>query len=441
MIRLKPVLEIISTACPHCGAELLTDYFLIPGMRNLAGLHCLSCGGAYYGDLPAGQALFTPALLERKTGEVFGSEDARWFADWLADSYRQRTNEPLGFETRKFSEVKNKVILLNCLDVLYGHSLLKLLNAQFYLDHKPDFSLIIIVPSFLEWLLPEGIAEAWIVELPLRRGIEWNDWLAREIAERLESFAEVFLSTAFSHPHADDFDIERFTRVKPFALENFGESLNRPVVTFIWREDRLWEAENNPKDESFGKIKRLFKATENGLAEQTRKIVELAECLRTRFPQIDFAVAGLGKTGDFPAWIKDLRLTKLDAEAERNWCARYAASHAVVGVHGSNLLLPSAHAACVIELIGAERQGNFLQDILFRGADARETLFRYRFVPPSTAPDVLAQTVFDLLRFEDFRRLMSPEFCRHRDDYDLENWLMKKRAQANLPEKNSNVRD
>ncbi len=432
MIRLKPVLETISTACPYCGTTLDERGFLIPGMRNLADYYCLRCGGGYYGDLPSGQGLFTPILLDRKTGAVFDNDNAAWFSGWLADSYKQRNDKPLGFEERKFSDIKEKVILLNCLDTLYGHSLLKLLNAQYYLDFLPDFSLIVIVPPFLEWLLPEGVAEAWIVDLPLRRGTEWNDWLAGEIARRLEAFSEVFLSVAFSHPHPADFDIERFTRVAPFALEKFGESPKNPVITLIWREDRLWESENTIKAADFAKLKRLFGSIENRIVGQTRKIIDFAECLRKEFPELDFAVAGLGKTGEFPSWITDLRLTELNPEAERRWCARYAASHTVVGVHGSNMLLPSAHAGSVIELLGAERQGNFLQDILFRGdGDARETLFRYRFVPPSTAPEVLARMVSDLLRYEDFRRLMSPEFCRHQENYDFGNWLMKKRGQTN----------
>lgn len=432
MIRLKPSLETLLPDCPHCQTTLAAEGFLITGMRNLAEFHCPHCGGEFYGDLPAGQGLFTPILLDQKTGEVFDNDNAAWFSGWLADSYKQRNDKPLNFEERNFSDIKKKVILLNCLDTLYGHSLLKLLNAQYYLDFLPDFSLIVIVPPFLEWLLPEGVAEAWIVDLPLRRGTEWNDWLAGEISNKLEAFTEVFLSVAFSHPHSADFDIERFTRVKPFALENFAASSDEPVVTFIWREDRLWESGDSKKPSGFKKIKSSFGLANETVAGQTRKIISFAECLRKEFPGLDFAVAGLGKTGEFPAWIKDLRLTELNPAAERRWCERYAASHTVVGVHGSNMLLPSAHAGSVIELLGAERQGNFLQDILFRGGgDARETLFRYRFVPPSTAPEVLSQMVSDLLRYEDFRRLMSPEFCRHQENYDFENWLMKKRGQTN----------
>ncbi len=280
-----------------------------------------------------------------------------------------------------------------------------------------------MLPAFLEWMLPDGVAEAWVVDLPLRRGTEWNDWLAGEISERLKSFPEVYLSVAFSHPHHEDFDIERFTRIAPFPLENFGKHQKNPVITFIWREDRLWEAASRSTPARFEKIKQRLGFSQEQTDEQRSKVVKFAECLRDEFPPLDFAVVGIGEANDLPDWITDLRLLKLDAAAERAWCERYAASHLVVGVHGSNMLLPSAHAGSVIELIGEERWGNYLQDILFRRSDSREMLFRYRFVPHSTAPEDLARLASTMLRYEDFRRLMSPEFCRHRGKYDFKQWL------------------
>jgi hypothetical protein len=141
-------------------------------------------------------------------------------------------------------------------------------------------------------------------------------------------------------------------------------------------------------------------------------VTALAEALRRDWPGLDFAVAGLSSAGkgiSLPTWVADLRYRAIDQHTERRWCERYAASHVVVGVHGSNMLLPSAHAGGVVELIGAERWGNFTQDILFREiSDCREVLFRYRFVPDSTPPLALAQLISLLLRGrEDFRCLMN----------------------------------
>jgi hypothetical protein len=428
MICLKPVLEMPPSECPKCRSALIVSGWLITGMRNLAELNCPACKTEFYGDLPTGQALYTPILLDKKSGEVYDETHVGWFADWLANAYARRTNEPLPLETRKMSKLKDKIILLNCLDGPYGDLLHKLLNAQYYIDHQTDASLIVLLPRFLEWLLPEGVAEAWIVDLPLRRGTEWNDWLAGEISQRLAPFSEVYLSVAFPHPHSDDFDIERFTRVAPFPLENLGKHQNKPVVTFIWREDRLWKTEKHaPVAARIKRVKKYLGFSEEQINEQTRKVIEFAECLREKFPAVDFAVAGLGKTNNFPYWIADLRLTKLSAEEERAWCVRYARSHIVVGVYGSNMLLPSAHAGSVIDLVGEEWWGNYLQDVLFHQSDAREMFYRYRFVPHSTAPEDLVTLVSTILRYEDFRRVLSPEFCRHQEKYDLAQWLTKKR--------------
>ena len=51
--------------CPHDNQQLQVIDWYIPGMRNLADLKCPLCGREYYGDLQAGQALYTPLLLEK----------------------------------------------------------------------------------------------------------------------------------------------------------------------------------------------------------------------------------------------------------------------------------------------------------------------------------------------------------------------------------------
>lgn len=282
--------------CPKCQSTLIASGWRITGMRNLADLSCAGCKSEFYGDLPAGQALYTPVLLDKNSGAVHDENNVGWFSEWLARAYANRTNTRLPFEARRISSPKNKVILLNCLDGPYGDLLHKLLNAQYYIDYEPDASLIVLLPRFLEWMLPEGIAEAWIIDLPLQRGTEWNDWLSNEISERLKSFSEIYLSVAFPHPHSDDFDIERFTRVKPFPLEELGYHRNKPVITFIWREDRLWKTPNQlPR--GIERVKRLLGFSREPITEQARKVTEFAESFRTKFPSVDFAVAGLGKTG------------------------------------------------------------------------------------------------------------------------------------------------
>ncbi|MDT5155879.1 MAG: hypothetical protein QOH51_236 [Acidobacteriota bacterium] len=435
MIRLHPIPE-ASYVCPSCSTALEPLGWYIPGMRNLADLRCPRCAREFYGDLPSGQALYTPMLLEKQTGTVHDSFGVEWFAGWLRDSYAGRTDAPVSFDVSERLEVGREVVLLNCLDTLYGHSLLKLLNAQHYLDSRPDLDVLVIAPPFLEWMIPDGVAQVWLTGLPLRRGTEWNDWIARELHRRVESLpaANVYLSLAFSHPHPNDFRIERFTRVLPFPLQEWEGRLSRPTVTFVWREDRLWNADERPSASVKSRLmnkSRLMRSPKSPAERQCLRVLAFADALRRDWPALDFAVAGIGEPGGLPVWMSDLRRTAPDARTERAWCERYAASHVVVGMHGSNMLLPSAHAGASIELLGPERWGNFLQDILFRPEDCRELFFRHRFVPPETTHEELARLTSSILRgLPDFRRLMNPEFVTHDEISDASRWRMRRGTSA-----------
>lgn len=411
-IRLHPLPE-AKHDCPDCHEPLEITGWHIPGMRNLADLRCSACDREFYGDLAAGQAFYTPMLLEKKSGSVYDKHDVEWFADWLRDSYADRTDHHVSFKVEERLPITRPIVILNCLDTLYGHSLLKLLNAQYYLER--DVDLVLIIPSFLAWMIPNGLAQVWILDLSLERGKEWNDWLAREIHQRVEAFEKASLSFARSHPNPAEYNIEDFTGVKPFPLAQWKERLERPTVTFIWRDDRVWQVTTDP---STSRVREQFRrwtaSPSDSLVGQRRLVVELAEALRSEWPALDFAIAGLSNMNPgegLPTWIKDIRRPNLDDSHERHCCERYASSHVVVGVHGSNMLLPTAHAGGLVELIGPERWGNFTQDVLFREAqDCRETFFRYRFVPTGTSPVVLAQLVSLILGGrESFRNLLHME--------------------------------
>ncbi|HEX2092499.1 MAG TPA: hypothetical protein VHG28_08870 [Longimicrobiaceae bacterium] len=326
------------------------------------------------------------------------------FADYLRDSYAARVSTPVGFEEERFRPLR-RPILLNCLDWVYGHALLKLLNAQYYLDRPEEFDLVLLVPRFLRWMVPEGAATVWTVDLPLSRGAEWNDWIASEIRRRLEPLGECHLSFAFSHPHPEDFRIERFTRVAPFPLGAWAERASCPTVTYIWREDRGWgPAPGRSLAARAGRGLRRLAGLPPVVNRTLDQVVAMAEHLRALLPSLDFAVAGMGRGRALPEWILDLRSARADEAIERAWCERYARSHVVIGVHGSHMLLPTGHAGAMIQMVPENawdnRWGNLIQDVLVRGDDVREALFRYQFLPTDTMPEKVATIAASLIRFQ-----------------------------------------
>lgn len=405
MIPLAPTLT-TDERCPRCEGPLAVTDWLIPGMRPMARTLCTSCGRSILVDLPCGQALYSPMRLDPLTGDIFDRVGVPWYADWLREAYADRNAEPVALEVRRLRPIARPVVLLDCIDVLYGHALLKLLNAPQYL-RVGEIDVVVLIQPFLAGLVPDGVAEQWVVDLPLSRGAVWSDGLAERIAGEAQRIGELHLAPACSHPHPSSFSISDFSRIAPFQLDRWREI--PPAVTFIWRDDRVWAPPRRPPtawlSKSIGRT--------DPLTEQTRGVAAFMESLRRPLPGLDAAVAGLGEPEGLPAWITDLRTPRASAGIDRQWLQRYAESHLVLGVHGSSMLLPTAHAGAALEIIGADRAGNFMQDIIFNGVDARDLFFRYRFVPPEISPEALAElSAFIISRYPDYAALMGVETSR-----------------------------
>ncbi|NJN82616.1 MAG: hypothetical protein HC802_10335 [Caldilineaceae bacterium] len=326
-----------------------------------------------------GHACLYPHCVDLDKGRVFDSiQTLSWNQEagqgWgvaLLESLQNPATDAVVIKKEAFSSAKN-VILLNCIDNLYGHCLLKLLNSQRHLDRNPEYGLIVIIPRFLRWLVPDGVAEIWTVDISLSDGLRYFPAIEQFILREMDRFDEIAISLAHSHPSG--FDITRFSKV---AKHIFSES--DPLFTFIWREDRLWS-----NFLPWRALHRFADLPALALAEQNKNVRKLMSRVAKHVPTARFAVTGLGTRTHFPSWIEDRRVDHFSPETEMQLCELYAESSIVVGVHGSNMLLPSAHAGATISLMPRRRWGNYAQDILFQEDDPRMASFRYRIVPIGT---------------------------------------------------------
>ena len=314
----------------------------------------------------------------------------------VINAYRNRVSIKIKASREIFSKVVNPVVL-NCIDKLYGHCLLKLINAQYHLDCVSKSSLIVIVPKFLRWMVPEGPSEIWTYDIKLKEGQVWNDWIAEDIVEKLKSHKNISISKAYSHPHPNTIDITRFTRVNPFQFDSLKEIIN-PVVTFIWREDRFWcdtgsvGLFNNIKFNILKKFNVL-----DDLKIQHFLVSKLFEAIKNIIPTVKFKIIGQGNSYDFSNDIEDMRVIDISTQLEKDWCENYAKSHVVIGIHGSNMLLPSAHSRSTIVLNPSDRFGNIFQDNLSCEPDPRMYAFRNRCIPCSTSVSEIAAMVKNMI--------------------------------------------
>jgi hypothetical protein len=368
MIEIKPEIQ-QSSSCPHCSGNLKPNGLIWHGMHICVNQVCTQCKAKLIEDLEVGHAINCKFQIDLEKGLLFGVNDDN-FRGWLGEPLLKSLHNPQKNEIKirkeQFKECQ-QVVILNCIDYLYGHSLLKLLNAQKYIDKYPEYGLIIIVPKILRWMIIDGVAEIWTVDIPLKYGQLYYQKFHHFVSQELKRFEKVYVSKAFSHP--SKFDITKFTKIS-----RHDWAYDRQRVTFIWREDRVWI---NP---FIFRILRKLGLSGISFFLQQWKIKRLFKIIALKLPSAKFTVVGLGKRGKFPKWIEDSRVDNFDEETERKLCQLYSDSSLVIGIHGSNMLLPSGHAGMTIDLMPTDRVGNFAQDILYQEQDLRLAAFKYRYI-------------------------------------------------------------
>ncbi len=398
---------------------------IFQGIHVLADCKCNICNFKFYHDFPIGHALLHPIAIGKINKIIYSKNNVEWFSKPLRDSFLSKSKDKIKIEKKIFFNKKD-VIVLNCMDFLYGHVLLKLFNAQYYIDNCKQYGLIIIIPKMFKWLLPEAISEAWIIDINLKEARNWFTELEEFAKEEFKRFDKIYLSLAFSHPDPSEIDIATFTKIKKFDIDKFLE--NKINITFITREDRLWF---DSKYELFlykvlRKLKliryfnKYFVYFQNELINRTCKqiINELPGV-----PNSNFNIVGVGKSGKFKKYINDYRERNISEEVEIKWCEIYSESHIVIGVHGSNMLLPTALAAGFIEILPKNRYGNIIQDI-FLPYKKRELLYLGRFVREFVSPNEIASQVIAIIKyFGSFRKSMGDKYLQHKIYYDVSKFL------------------
>ena len=399
MIEIKPQIQHKSN-CPTSGTALQPAKILWQGMHIGVEFKSNGSGSEIIDLLRVGHSYNTSVQVDLAKGEVFSGKSnvAEWLGQSLLNSLQNPRSDRLEIVKEIFKPCK-RVIILNCIDYLYGHSLLKLLNAQRHLERNPECGLIVIVPKFLRWMVPEGVAEVWTVPISLKNGQDYYINFAEFVEEETKRFEQIYVSEAYSHP--SQFDITRFTRVPKHSFDT--QEVN---ITFIWREDRLFI------NELLFRVLRKLNLLSIGLAVQNWKVRRLFEGIRSRLPFAKFAVAGLGTKTEFPEWIEDYRVEMFNEKIEQDICQVYADSRLVIGLHGSNMLLPSGHAGMTMDLMDG-RWGNFAQDIIYQEINQKMASFRYRYLPYQTNTDTLAFiAAVMVVTFEEFKSYMTADVVK-----------------------------
>jgi hypothetical protein len=349
------------------------------GLHICEKLICTSCKEIRINSLAVNQSGIEPYTFYPSSGLIKDRLGNIVADNWFSKKLKSLANPVIRNIDIKIEIIRkcDEVLILNTLDYIYGHSLLYLLNLQRILKSEKGLGIIVIVQPMLRWLIPvEDVAEIWTVNLGFRDFNNFYPDLSAKINSELKRFKTIYLSKGHVIPTNKNIDIYSFTGIRPY---NYSDEPASRGITFIWREDpdRLWIR-------NIYLLKGFKKAGLGSLLIpfQYLRVIWLFRFLRRKFgTKFTYSVAGFGRTGRFPSFIKDQRIEKFTEKDEKRLCQIYSDSTLVIGVHGSSMLLPSAHAGMTVSLMPSKRWGNFAEDILFVENDVRLASFQRRIVP------------------------------------------------------------
>jgi hypothetical protein len=404
MIQVKPF-PANGRTCPECESnQIHISQVLIEGVHAVSDNECKSCGFNFFQLLPVGHTVDYPLQFGKVNNKLYDTANA-WVSPGLLQYFSEIRPEKVEFRKTVYQKHKN-ILILNTLDFLYGHALLKLLNAQHHLDRELELGLVIIIPKNFEWLIPAGCAEVWVADIPLSKLYYRHESIGKYITEELKRFDNVYLSKAYSHPDFTKISVQRFTGIPQFDLRKFS---TLPItVTFILREDRWW------LDHFFSY--KIFQALRKAglvtlgkkllLSIQNRLVRKTIIAIKKQIPGTVFNIIGIGSPGLLGGIANDHRSKIVSGEQEKEWCELYSRSQVVIGVHGSNMILPTAHAAGCIEILPDDRLPNIAQDIAVQHTDRRQ-LFLYRLLQQfATSAAVASHTIAMITQYDRFYRDM-----------------------------------
>jgi hypothetical protein len=417
MIRLKPFID-LTVSCPACRQGIKPSDWMITGMHAMMELNCIHCGNKFYAEIPVNAGLFYPGIINAQTGNrVDDMPFENWYLNGLVDAFKNIREEKIKVEIVENRKLGNRpVLLLNTIDSTYGHAIYELFNASYYMQKK-EFDLVILVQKHLHWLVPDGAAQVWVADISFSKAVNWFDSLGKQVRNLLKDINDVFICRSFVQADSHDFNIEDYTRVSPFPLQEWDERLANPTLTFIWRTDRFWKRVL-PKVMDNRYSRKMAPGLLNAVKKklQFKWILEFSEKLKEQIPSIDFAIAGMDdREPELPGWIKDFRYPVHEDATARLQMERYARSHLVAGCNGSSLLLPGCLSGGVVNIVPGNMWAVSAGTFPFRFTDIGDTHFRYVMIPGEISIPKLVNIIVSVLRDRSYIQIQASAPWRDHD--------------------------
>ncbi|MEO8558890.1 MAG: hypothetical protein ABI439_07500 [Rhodospirillales bacterium] len=373
--------------CVCSDTKLTGEAFILPGMIPLLRSHCAKCSKRFLCQLRHGWHFGGRLMFDQAERSVISADNIDWYEEEFRRAMASRGRPAPALEKISRRPLGRDVTIVVALDPTYGHLLQRLFSIDAIDPATRATGMVVIVPRFAAWLVPDDAAEIWLVDAPLRELNLWNDAVADAVAALARNVDRLRLAPMRLGGYS--VDVERYTRVKPFEANDIGQVIP-PRLTISWREDRCWTYRGQRKPD------------QEAVVEQFTMICTMLDILRDKIADLDVAVIGYGKKGGFAPWVQDLRIVEHDTARERDWAHRCSQSHLVFGIQGSNMILPSAHAGGSLELMPTGHwKHNMVTWEWTNRLSAQAAMERYLHIPLSSSfSDVISIALVQLCRMQ-----------------------------------------
>lgn len=397
MISIQPF-DFSLAACPTCKHEKVeVRAYFFQGVHVLIDAYCQACELEFWHSMPIAQDYYHPIALRKSNLHNLAPHSSNeWLVRPLIDGLKGRKQVPVRLEKTVYANRSSDAIILNCLDDCFGHIFSKLWNAQTLQKNHPTKHLIVLAPKSIAWMIPSNVDETWLIAIPLAQANALLKGLDAGIKAELSRFKQVWLSQVPVHlDHHTRVDLEALLGRKRFPLKNFLST--NPCVTFALREDRLWHGSvllgylylASVKFRLFSAFRWLFLRRQRSLVTRTAKL------LHREIPNLSIYLTGLGKSLAFSSAFQDYRVSQVSEEIEYQWMDIYAKSHIIVGVHGSNMLIPTALSAGFINILPRYKVDHIAEDTLLPYPN-RMLQFMGRFLDENSGPQRVASHIISI---------------------------------------------
>ena len=337
--------------CVYCGNKLVLEKYCFYGWRYLYECRCKKCNKNFLIDMPIFSGIPYPAVYDKDKKKVVNNV-ADWWKDPLENINLNMVNDNI-ISYLSISINRKKIIVFNLLDFVFGHCFMRLERLTYYIDNEEykEYDFLVVIPSQLRFLIKNFENKLSLIETSasFSKYRYFYTCIDREIKNIIQNYCDVYCEM-LKYPQ------QEFVRLAELniPITKWVNEIDKIVI--VYRKDRIVGVTNRSQYIFYKKLILM-------LGSLNIRVILIGDKDRYRFYN-----------------VCDLRVEKMEPNTDDIWNEACSGS-ITIGVHGSNMLIPSICSSYNIEFVNTDKLYNFGQATAFlENLNQQETIQKYRYI-------------------------------------------------------------